>query len=391
MAILRGGRRIGNFDIRLGLPRDKSLDNVESDPRIGRESGPSGERIVNTAEARIAQAAKGAKSARIQRGSNRIINDSKKTRPQGETAIGRFLAMVGQGEGFGFTNNFIVQINLPNSLIFDSNSGDTRIVSPSELTSSTMVRTVNAMCNKAEFPSRDIESTEYTTYGPQRKMPTSYTFPGEIEMSFYGDKYLRQRSFFENWQKAIFDVDSHNMNYYDNYVGSIDIYQLGNSVETIESGGDNVAGKAEVATQITYAVRLFEVYPETIGTASLEYSNTATVHNLPIKFAYRTWRNLTLDGMPGVGFGSTEKPEFEGIGDNMNIGTGGEGQFLPTSQIYSVNPLAGKKKSLIKKPSGFLSKLPPELRRAGRDVVNQVKRGLPIGRITGGRVFPPFL
>jgi len=73
------------------------------------------------------------------------------------------------------------------------------------------------------------------------------------------------------------------------------------------------------------------------------------------------------------------------------MGLGDEGQFLPTSQIYSVNPLAGKKKSLIKKPSGFLSKLPPELRRAGRDVVNQVKRGLPIGRITGGRVFPPFL
>ena len=28
MAILRGGRRIGNFDIRLGLPRDKSLVDV---------------------------------------------------------------------------------------------------------------------------------------------------------------------------------------------------------------------------------------------------------------------------------------------------------------------------------------------------------------------------
>ena len=391
MAILRGGRRIGNFDFRLGLPRDKSLDNVESDPRIGRESGPSGERIVNTAEARIAQAAKGAKSARIQRGSNRIINDSKKTRPQGETAIGRFLAMVGQGEGFGFTNNFIVQINLPNSLIFDSNSGDTRIVSPSELTSSTMVRTVNAMCSKAEFPSRDIESTEYVTYGPQRRMPTSYTFPGKIEMSFYGDKYLRQRSFFENWQKAIFDVDSHNMNYYDNYIGSIDIYQLGNSVIENKAGGNEKVGNLKTATQITYAVRLFEVYPETIGTASLEYTTSTAIHNLPITFAYRNWRNLTLDGMPGVGFGSTERPNFEGIGDNMNIGIGGEGQFLPTSQIYSVNPLVGKKKSLIKKPSGFLSKLPPELRRAGRDVVNQVKRGLPIGRITGGRVFPPFL
>ena len=29
MAILRGGRRIGNYDIRVGLPRDRSLVDVE--------------------------------------------------------------------------------------------------------------------------------------------------------------------------------------------------------------------------------------------------------------------------------------------------------------------------------------------------------------------------
>jgi hypothetical protein len=34
MAILRGGRRIGNYDIRVGIPRDRSLDNVNQDPRL---------------------------------------------------------------------------------------------------------------------------------------------------------------------------------------------------------------------------------------------------------------------------------------------------------------------------------------------------------------------
>ena len=38
----------------------------------------------------------------------------------------------------------------------------------------------------------------------------------------------------------------------------------------------------------------------------------------------------------------------------------------------------------------ILSKLPPELQRAGRDVLGAAKRNLPIGRVTGGRVFPPF-
>jgi hypothetical protein len=34
MAILRAGKRIGGFDVRLGIPRDRSLDNVENDPRF---------------------------------------------------------------------------------------------------------------------------------------------------------------------------------------------------------------------------------------------------------------------------------------------------------------------------------------------------------------------
>ena len=39
MAILRGGKRIGGFDIRIGLPRDRSLDDVQSDPRLRQKAG----------------------------------------------------------------------------------------------------------------------------------------------------------------------------------------------------------------------------------------------------------------------------------------------------------------------------------------------------------------
>ena len=34
MAIFRGGKRIGPFDIRLGFPRDRSMQNIDNDPRI---------------------------------------------------------------------------------------------------------------------------------------------------------------------------------------------------------------------------------------------------------------------------------------------------------------------------------------------------------------------
>ena len=64
MAVLRGGRRIGNFDIRLGLPRDKSLVDVQNDPRLKRKPGGSG-------------------------------------------TISRFISQVNQGEGFARNNRFL--------------------------------------------------------------------------------------------------------------------------------------------------------------------------------------------------------------------------------------------------------------------------------------------
>jgi hypothetical protein len=42
-------------------------------------------------------------------------------------------------------------------------------------------------------------------------MPYAYSYSGELELTFYGDKFLRQRMFFENWQKKIFDMQTHNI------------------------------------------------------------------------------------------------------------------------------------------------------------------------------------
>jgi len=57
------------------------------------------------------------------------------------------------------------------------------------------------MCNKVTLPNRDINTKEHNMYGPKREMPYAYSFSSSVEMTFYGDKFLRQRLFFENWQK----------------------------------------------------------------------------------------------------------------------------------------------------------------------------------------------
>jgi hypothetical protein len=310
MAILRGGRRIGPFDIRVGIPRDRSLDNVEGDPRL-----------------------------RQRQGGNR------------ENTLGRFMANIAQGEGFARPTRYLVRVFLPNKLTIDSRDDDGGVVSGGVNTigGQELARNVGMMCNKITMPSRSVASEPHQIYGPKREMPYAYTFGDTIEATFYADKFLRQRAFFETWQKLVFDINTHNIKYYDDYTSQVDILQLGQY------------DAEEDRDRIVYGVRLYEVYPKTIGSIEYAYGGEGIVE-IPITLQYRYWRNLTLDQIGNATIGSSfgKIPEIKASNEFGLLG-------------------------------GILNRLPPELKRVGRDVAGTIRRSLPTGRITGGRVFPPFL
>ena len=311
MAILRGGRRIGPFDIRVGIPRDRSLDNVEGDIRL-----------------------------RQRQGGNR------------ENTLGRFMANIAQGEGFARPTRYLVRIFLPNKLtVGDSRDEDGGVISAGVNTigGQELSRNVGMMCNKITMPSRSVATKPHQIYGPKREMPYAYTFGDTIEATFYADKFLRQRAFFETWQKLIFDLNTHNIKYYDDYTSQVDILQLGQY------------DAEEDRDRIVYGVRLYEVYPKTIGSIEYAYGGEGIVE-IPITLQYRYWRNLTLDQIGNATIGSSfgKIPEIKASNEFGLLG-------------------------------GILNRLPPELKRVGRDVAGTIRRSLPTGRITGGRVFPPFL
>ena len=322
MAIFRAGKRIGNMDIRIGLPRDKSLDNVEGDKRITQQR-PG----VNQA-----------------------------------TSIGKFITEINKGEGIARANRFLVRVFPPRDVIRRQVGERKRdvIVSDVEnslLNSEGMKRNIELMCTSATLPHRDVLAENFVTYGPGRKMPYAYGYESTMDCLFMGDKFLRQRAFFETWQGKMHSLDSHNLQYYDDYIGTMEIYQLGHYRETSKDGGydDNF--------RMTYGVRLHEVYPETIG--EIQYTavtDDMVPMDIPVKFAYRTWENITLDAINGVEFGQT-------IPDMPNI---------KPAKSYGIF-------------GGILSKMPPEIRRASKRVIEKIRRDVPIGKGTGGRVFPPFV
>jgi len=306
MAILRGGKRIGGFDIRIGLPRDRSLDDVQSDPRLRQKAGGNP-----------------------------------------ESTLGRFQAMVNEAEGFQRKARFYVNFTLPNGV-----SGETDEIQG--FSTQTQLRAMNqdqnkrrvqAFCSEIVMPAREGAQKEIRHNGPVRKFVYDHTY-GDITATFYTDKFMRERTFFEMWQKAAFSNSTHNFNYYNDYVAPLDIFALGQFASRDERD------------DITYGVRLFECYPKTISEVTFSH-DANEVQTFTVTFSFRYWVNFFLDraGEVDVGQADFKQPTVKRAG----------GVF-----------------------GGLISMLPPEIRRAGRDVLNELRRKAPIGRVTGGRVFPPF-
>jgi hypothetical protein len=319
MAILRGGVRIGGFDIRLGLPRDRSLDNVEGDPRFRQKAGGNP-----------------------------------------ETTMGRVQSYINEAEGFARKARFYVEFNLPKAggagitnidpgseLSDAANELETTFKSSAEMISvqKANARRVQAFCSAISMPERTVEMKEVKHHGPAYKIAIDYKSE-DITATFYADKFLRERSYFELWQKAAFSNQSHNFNFYDNYVSDVNIFQLGQFASRNERD------------DVTYAVKLFDCFPKTISAVEYSYDNNA-VQTFQVTFGFRYWINYFLDRSGNIELG---QPNFRDVTVKSSFGAFG----------------------------GLLNKLPPELRRAGVDVLQGLKRRIPIGGITGGRVFPPF-
>ena len=306
MAILRGGKRIGGFDIRLGLPRDRSLDDVQSDPRLRQKAGGNP-----------------------------------------ETTMGRFQAMVNEAEGFARKARFYVNFTLPKGVSGETDEiqGFSTETQLKAMNQDQNKRRVQAFCREIAMPSREGVQKEIKHNGPTRKFVYDYTSP-EITATFMTDKFMRERSFFEMWQKAAFSNTTHNFNYYNDYVAPLDIFALGSFASRDERD------------DITYGVRLFECYPKTISEVTFSH-DANEIQTFTVTFSFRYWVNFFLDRAGSVDIGQSEFKQ-------------------PT--VKRAGGIFG----------GLISMLPPEIRRAGRDVLNELRKKAPIGRVTGGRVFPPF-
>ena len=191
--------------------------------------------------------------------------------------IDRFVASMSKAKGFARPSQYEVKIDLPPVL----HSVQTQYG-----------QQITLHCNSVSMPGHDLQSQK-VQYGsePAYDMVTSHAYADTINASFYLSEDLKERHFFEQWQRLAVNIESHKANFYDDYIGSMEIYQLSNG---LDSGlpFPSFIDKIFDVDMAEYGIRASEVYPATISGIEYSYESGNQIATMAVGFNYREWRNL---------------------------------------------------------------------------------------------------
>ena len=214
--------------------------------------------------------------------------------PGKQPTIKNFIASMSQSKGFARTSKYAVVITPPTNLgkLIEQAQNEVSPLTTSESTEKNLEgmrsltrqlgQQLNLHCNSISLPGHDLQAQDMQHgSAPGRQMVTSHDYQGTIAATFYLDINLKERHFFEQWQKLAVDNSTHKANYYDDYIGSMEIFQLDGNGE------------------ITYGIKATEVYPSTIAGIEYAYANTNQIALQSVNFQYRQWFNLTSDTIEG--------------------------------------------------------------------------------------------
>jgi len=185
--------------------------------------------------------------------------------------------------GVAHTNKFVVHVNFP----FGTTGAE--------------MEGLALRCDTVSLPGRTMNTTpNYERYGPQTQIVDGWSFE-DITCSFLADEKFKVKDIFSEWHYEMYGSGSpisgfgdprpsFNMNFYDSYVGTVDIFTLNQ---------DGVK---------THGIRLVEAFPKTINANEFNMSTTNELQKVSVSFAYRYWHELGQTGKHDDGASATGAP-----------------------------------------------------------------------------------
>ena len=145
------------------------------------------------------------------------------------------------------------------------------------------LRKISLRAQNITLPGRNLATVqEGNVYGPDREIVEGVTYADDISMSFQASSGLDERVFFENWQRQAFNEKTWNIGYYLDYIGHVEMYVL------------------DKQEQRRYGIKLWEVFPKTIGSNDLSYDANDTLLLTPVSFTFRYWDSLDQSQNPQI-------------------------------------------------------------------------------------------
>jgi len=206
--------------------------------------------------------------------------------------LNEILSEFRSGDGYARPSRYEILIQPPNGFSGEGRSELKNIwaLIMSQNVADSTVRRTSLRCSQISFPGRTLDSQQDTNiYGPVRNIVQGFSF-AEMQAQFQLSTDLREKTFFETWQRLAFDPITFDIGYYNSYIGNIQIYQL------------------DEQDRRKYGVELVECFPKSVEPVTLDYAAANTISTVGIAFSYRYWKNLTDEG-------DLPKPLGERIGD----------------------------------------------------------------------------
>lgn len=234
-------------------------------------------------------------------------------------------------DGLSRPNRFSVIIHLPKIL---KNPDDSK--------------TLSMMCMQTEMPSKTINTSETKYNGNIKKLAMSKLYYQQ-QFVFAVDSRMKEKDIIDDWMNGIIP-DTHELEYYDNYTSEIEIYQLDQQDKPI------------------HGVKIKGCFPVICNPLTLSNSDTNTVHQLMVQFAYETWDIILKNGQTTTER-TTHRKQFnaETTSFNPNI----EAITLNENDV-DIDTLTELKQHLTEKGQEYTDKYIDILTNATKDNLHKV-------------------
>ena len=197
----------------------------------------------------------------------------------------------------------------------ENNKFEMIISSPPILANKTsLASTTSMLCEISNFPPLNVMVRTMNLYGPVHQRPVAMDYGGDgIAASFYLDREMAVKIFFDTWMTSIIASDTQNVSYQKDYITDIKIRQLSDGGAGLQN---NVIFNPVGATEESiYGVQLLEAFPRSMNLVDLNAGAQNQVSRLTVVFAFRKWVYEQVGPQPSGSRSST----LSSVENNLRI------------------------------------------------------------------------